>query len=159
MPERKQARNALVGCTVVGLAVVAFTAIFLHLDSTSRSTVEGTLTIDGESFAPIYCRSGKIEDDGPRNVPRFHGVDLLISHGEDRSVRVLEDPSSGTAVLVMAPHHVPRHLDTSNCDRFEVELEETGEAIMSVWGMRGSIDLECEGVRGRVSFENCFSGR
>jgi hypothetical protein len=152
-----EGKGALVGLGVAAVVVAGAIAIVLHLSSASKSEVSGSLTIDEGTFQPTVCRSGKIEEDGPHDRPRFYGVDLLGGGG--RSVRVLEDPTEGQSVVVIDSGQAPRPVDRSQCARFDVQLRETGELIMEVWGIGGSIDLDCPDVSGQVRFESCYSGR
>lgn len=147
----------MVGLAIVAIALTGAGSLFFYLRSASTSDVSGSLTIDEAPFAPRRCRSGKIEEDGPRDRPRFHGVDLLAAG--DRAVRVLEDPAEGTTVLVVDPGEAPRQIDRGACERFEVQVRETGTLIMEVWGMEGSVDLACPDVHGQVRFESCYGGR
>lgn len=147
----------LVGSAIVAAVVGAGLALFLTLRSASTSMVSGSLTLGAETFTPAHCSSGRVEDDGPRELARFDGVDLLGSGG--RVVRVIDDPASGVGVIVRDEGAAPRPIDRSGCARFDVQLRETGQAIMEVWGMEGSLDLDCPDARGQVRFERCYAGR
>lgn len=151
------ARRVLVGLAVVAVALSAGGGLFLMLRARATSEVTGELTVDGSRFAPQRCRSGKLGDDPPPNHLRFDGVDLFAPDG--RTVRVIDDPMAGASVLVIDPGAAPRPVDRAACERFDVQLRDTGELIMEVWGMEGSIALACPDVRGEVRFERCFGGR
>ncbi|MCB9592273.1 MAG: hypothetical protein H6719_06045 [Sandaracinaceae bacterium] len=150
--------KALIGLAVVAVVVGLGLGLFVYLSSASESEVSGSLTIDGEAFEPAHCRSGELGEDAPRDRPEFHGVDLLTS-SSGRTVRVLEDATEGPRVLVIDPGSAPRPIDRAACERFEVELRETGTLIMDVWGMEGSVDLDCPAVQGNVRFDSCYGGR
>ncbi len=154
--EKIEGKGALVGLGVAAVVVAGIIAIVMHLSSASKSAVSGSLTIDGATFQPTVCRSGKLEDDGPHDRPRFFGVELL---GSGRTVRVLDDPTQGQRVLILDGNGAPRTVDRAQCERFEMQLQETGELIMEVWGMGGSLALDCPDVSGEVRFESCYSGR
>ena len=102
--------------------------------------------------------SGKMGKDGPRDRPEFRGVELL-DDATDRAVRVVEDPVIGTAVLIVEPGSSPQPVERAKCQRFDVTLRETGQLIMDVWGMEGSLDIDCPNMRGSVRFEQCYAGR
>lgn len=157
MAETKQGSGALVGLGVVALVAGVGIAIAVHLSHESTSAVTSALTLGSETFAPIRCRSGLIGDDGPRDRPHFRGVELVSASGD--VVRVLEDPSEGRRVLAVPHGGDPRAIDRSACERFELELRDTGESIGSVWGMEGELALECPEARGTVRFERCYGGR
>jgi len=146
------------GLGAFGVVVVAGLSLVLYLDSESTSVVTGTLTVDGTEFAPRHCRSGKLGESPPPDTPRFDGVDLFVTAGSGRSVRIIEDPTAGTMVLVVEPGEAPRPVDRSACDRFEVDVRDSGALIMEFWGMDGSVDLDCPTVSGQMSFENCYGG-
>lgn len=152
-----QTRRVAVGLIVVALALAAGGGLFLYLRSASTSEVSGSLTIGDATFEPRTCRSGKLGENPPRDRLRFHGVELLSPSGQ--SLRVVDDPASGPSVLILDPGAAPRALDRDACARFEVSLRETGELIMEVWGMEGTLDLDCPDARGQVRFLRCYSGR
>ncbi len=162
MPEddiKIPSRNSWIGPVIVAVVLILGGTLFFYLRSASTSEVSGSLTVDGAPFKPVRCRSGKLGEDGPKDRPKFHGIDLLTSSERGRGVRVLEDPNAGTRVLLMKPRAEHRTLDRAKCKRFEVELRETGSLIMEVWGMEGSVDLDCPTVKGRVVFASCYGGR
>lgn len=150
--------RGLLGVGLFGLIVVGGLGIAAYLDAESTSAVAGTLTIDDVEFAPRHCRSGKLGETPPPNTPRFDGVDLFVSTSAGRVVRIVEDPTAGTSVLVMDPGEAPRPVDRSSCGRFEVDLEDTDALIMEFWGIEGSLDLDCPTVSGQLTFEGCYGG-
>lgn len=152
-------KKALIGIGVGAVVLAAVIGVVMHLGSESKSEVSGALTIDGEGFSPLHCRSGRLGEHAPRDQLRFQGVDLIGPSQNARSLRVLDDPAEGTSVLVIDPGEPPRPIDRAACDTFEVELGDTGEMIMDVWGMEGSIELDCPDVSGQVSFAQCYGGR
>lgn len=153
-----ETRRPLMGLAIVGIVVIAGFAFFMFLKARSTSNVSGALTIGQQALETHRCRSGKMGKDGPRDRPEFRGVELL-DDATDRAVRVVEDPVNGTAVLVVEPGSPPQPVERAKCQRFDVTLRETGELIMEVWGMEGSLDIDCPKMRGSVRFERCYGGR
>lgn len=148
-----------VGLVIFFVVIVALLALFLWLRAASTSEVRGALALDAGELAPDRCRSGNLGEDAARDRARFHGVELFAAARPERSVRVLEDPVEGPLVLVNEPGAAPARVDRSACARYDVTLRSTDQLIMDVWGMEGSVDLDCPGARGRVTFEACYGGR
>ncbi len=152
-------RNSWIGPTIVAVVLILGGMLFFYLRSASKSEVSGSLAVDGASFKPLRCRSGKLGEDAPKDRPEFHGIDLLRASDRGPSVRVLEDPTAGMRVLLMKPGAEHRLVERAACKRFEVKLRKTGSLIMDVWGMEGSVDLDCPDVKGKVTFTSCYGGR
>lgn len=156
MSTQKKGTSPLVGLAVVAVIAGIGVAIAVHLHTASKSRVSGTLTIDGAPFSPTRCRSGKGRDTRSSDRLRFDGVDLLAASGP--VVRLMNDPAQGRVVLIVPAGGDPERVDRAACGRYDLQLRETGEAIFSVWGMEGSVELDCPRVTGSVQFGSCFDG-
>lgn len=98
--------------------------------------------MDVEWFDTASCQSGEHQS--------FVGADLRPADGGP-IVRIAMDPERGPVVLVFDPADTPHRMaiyHKSDCKKFTVELEDTGEKVDEFRDYRVALDVECEHANG-----------
>ena len=144
------------GVLAAGLAVAQ--PQFLHdvvtesLDLDAK--VEGQFQSEGNelgtwTLVPTACRSGQRMG--------FHGVLLGVPDDDEHLVRVARDPATGALVVSARKPGTDQVGVFSGCD-LEGELHQTNTSVNEIWGMEGSISIECpdDDFSGQATFSDCY---
>lgn len=139
-------------------ALVLATFVFGTTSCVLEPGVEGSFHAEDTrlgtwDLVPDECRSGDRRD--------FFGADFF-EDGTERSVRLVEDPVEGHAVVVSDPvADASLAIRPEDCKKFLVTLEKNGDDEDGVEGVEGHLDLDCRAPEGgvffgRVDFKECY---